>query len=207
MPKNLDIDFSDAKQDRSKRTLEDLLQAAYEIVEDADPNAFTSRSLASKAGYSLGTLSKRLGSVENVFFWAIQQGRKIKFLELAKSFSQFDPNLPVQDFVKTIVDQCLAGISSVSPKVMRYYDDRYTRKNGLPADFFGYIDVVIDPYLEVCQRDQTNTFKKIDRDEVILIFRAGLTILERPFAEGDPIAGTKKHRQVAIDAMTRLLSK
>ena len=207
MPKNLDIDFSDAKQDRSKKTLEDLLQAAYEIVQDADPNAFTSRSLASKAGYSLGTLSKRLGSVENVFFWAIQQGRKIKFLELAKSFSQFDPNLPVQDFVKTIVDQGLAGISSVSPKVMRYYDDRYTRKNGLPADFFGYIDVVIDPYLEVCQRDQTNTFRKIDRDEVILIFRAGLTILERPFAEGDSIAGTKKHRQVAIDAMTRLLSK
>ena len=207
MSKDLGIDFSDAKQDRAKKTLEDLLQAAYEIVEDADPAAFTSRSLAGKAGYSLGTLSKRLGSVENVFFWAIQQGRKNKFLELANSFSKFDPKLSVQDFVKIMVDQSFAGIGQVSPKVMRYYDDRYTRKNGLPADFFSYIDAIIDPYLEVCQRDQTNTFRQIDRDEALLIFRATLTLLERPFAQGDPIAGTEKHRQITVNAITRMLAK
>jgi len=58
MPKNLKIDFSNSKQDRAKKTLEDLIQAASELVEDADPAAFTSRTLAARAGYSLGTLSK-----------------------------------------------------------------------------------------------------------------------------------------------------
>ena len=207
MSKNPNIDFSDAKQDRSKRTLDDLLETAYEIVKSADTGEFTSRALASKSGYSLGTLSKRLGSIENVFFWAIQQGRKIKFLEIAKNFSEFDPRLPVQDFVKIMVEQSFVGIGQVSPKVMRYYDDRYTRKNGLPADFFSYIDVVIDPYLEVCDRDQTNTFRKMDRDEVTLVFRAVLTLLERPFAQGDPIAGTEKHSQITVNAITRLLAK
>lgn len=207
MPKDLGIDFSDAKQDRAKKTLEDLLQAAYEIVEDADPAAFTSRSLAGKAGYSLGTLSKRLGSVENVFFWAIQQGRKNKFLELANSFSKFDPKLSVEDFVKIMVDQSFASIGQVSPKVMRYYDDRYTRKNGLPADFFSYIDVMIDPYLEVCQRDQTNTFRIISQDEARLIFKAILTFVERPFANGDPIMGTPEHRRIAVEVITRMLAK
>jgi hypothetical protein len=48
MPKNLEIDFSDTKQDRAKKTLDDLMQAAYAIVEEADPAAFTSRSLAGK---------------------------------------------------------------------------------------------------------------------------------------------------------------
>jgi hypothetical protein len=207
MPKDLEIDFSDAKQERAKKTLDDLMQAAYAIVEEANPAEFTSRSLAGKAGYSLGTLSKRLGSIENVFFWAIQKGRKNKFLELANSFSKFDPKLSVQDFVKSMVDQSFAGISQVSPKVMRYYDDRYTRKNGLPADFFSYIDVMIDPYLEVCQRDQTNTFRKMDREEALLIFRALLTLLERPFAQGDLIAGTEKHRQVTVNAITRMLAR
>jgi hypothetical protein len=207
MPKDLEIDFSDAKQERAKKTLDDLMQAAYAIVEEANPAEFTSRSLAGKAGYSLGTLSKRLGSIENVFFWAIQKGRKNKFLELANSFSKFDPKLSVQDFVKSMVDQSFAGISQVSPKVMRYYDDRYTRKNGLPADFFSYIDVMIDPYLEVCQRDQTNTFRKMDREEALLIFRAILTLLERPFAQGDLIAGTEKHRQVTVNAITRMLAR
>ena len=207
MSQNLNTDFSDAKQDRSKRTLDDLLEAAYEIVESANPQLFTSRALAEKSGYSLGTLIKRLGSIENVFLWAIQQGRKIKFQGLANTFYQFDPNLPVQEFTKVIVDQGFAEIGNVNPKVMQYYDDRYTRKNGLPADFFSYIDVVIDPYLEVCRRDQTNTFRQLDRDEALLIFRAALAILERPFAQGDPIAGTEKHRQISINTITRLLAK
>ena len=79
MPNTHRVKFSDPKQDRSKKTLDDLLQAAFEIVEVADTAKFTSRTLASKSGYSLGTLSQRLGSVEDVFFWAIQKGRETKF--------------------------------------------------------------------------------------------------------------------------------
>jgi len=46
MQPNNRIDFLDAHQDRSKRTLDDLLEAAYSIVDAADPNAFNSRNLA-----------------------------------------------------------------------------------------------------------------------------------------------------------------
>ena len=207
MSKNNEIDFSDAKQDRSKKTLDDILQAAYEIVESADPAIFTSRALADKAGYALGTLNKRLGPIENVFFWAIQKGRQIKFQEIASSFSRFDPRLTVEDFVKTMVDQSIAGIGHVSPKVMRYYDVRFTRKNGLPADYFDYIDVLVEPYLEVCRKDQTNTFRKIERDEAWLLFRTILTLLERPFAQLDPIAGTAEHHRIAVETCIRILGK
>ena len=207
MPKNLDIDFSDAKQDRSKRTLEDLLQAAYEIVEDADPNAFTSRSLASKAGYSLGTLSKRLGSVENVFFWAIQKGREIKFNELVKEMDQFDPYLTIQDFVETFVDKSFSGINAVTPSVMRFYDHRFTKKNGLSTDYFDYIDVLIEPYQQLCLKNTSNTFRILPLDEAKLIFKAILTFVERPFANGDAIMGTEEHRRIAVEVITRMLAK
>ena len=36
MPNNHKINFSDPKQDRSKKTLDNLLQTAFEIVEAAD---------------------------------------------------------------------------------------------------------------------------------------------------------------------------
>ncbi len=205
MPKN-PIDFSDTKQDRSKRTLDDLLEAAYRIIETADTKDFTSRALAEKSGYSLGTLSKRLGSIDGVFLWAIQKGRERKFNEMVKAMEQFDSQLTVHDFVETFVDQGFAGMNAVTPKVMRYYDDRFTRKNGLPVNYFSYVDVLVEPYLEVCRKDQTNTFRKITKDEAFLIFRALLNLTERPFAQGDYIAGSKEHRRIAIDTITRLLA-
>jgi hypothetical protein len=207
MPKDLGIDFSDTKQDRAKKTLEDLLQAAFEIVEDADPAAFTSRSLAGKAGYSLGTLSKRLGSVENVFFWAIQKGREIKINEVAKGMDQFDPRLTVQEFVETFVDKSFSGINVVTPSVMRFYDQRFTKKNGLSTDYFDYIDVLVEPYQRLCQKNVSNTFRIISQDETRLIFKAILTFVERPFANGDPIMGTAEHRRIAVEVITRMLAK
>jgi len=207
MPKNLGIDFSDPKQDRAKKTLDDLMQAAYAIVEEADPAAFTSRSLAGKAGYSLGTLSKRLGSIENVFFWAIQKGREIKLNEVVKGMDQFDPQLTVQDFVETFVDKSFSGINAVTPSVMRFYDQRFTKKNGLSTDYFDYVDVLVEPYQRLCQKNTSNTFRVIPQDEARMIFKAILTFVERPFANGDPIMGTAEHRRIAIEAIARMLAK
>jgi hypothetical protein len=207
MPKNLKINFSDVKQDRSKKTLDDLLEAAYEIVEAADPKSFTSRTLASKAGYSLGTLSQRLGSVESVFLWAIQKGRELKLSGLIKDMDELDPKLTVNDFAEAIVDKAFAGINSVTPAVMRFYDQRFTKINGLSTDYFDYIDVLIDPYQRLCQKNVSNTFRIVSQDEARLIFKAILTFVERPFANKDPIMGTAEHRRIAVEAITRMLAK
>lgn len=207
MPKNSGIDFSDAKQDRAKKTLDDLLQAAYEIVEEADPAEFTSRSLAGKAGYSLGTLSKRLGSVENVFFWAIQKGRELKFNGLAKEIIQLDPKLSAREFVEVFIDKSFSGINAVTPSVMRFYDQRFTKKNGLSPDYFNYVDVLVEPYQQMCLKNESATFRIISQDEAKFIFRAILTLVERPFADGDPIMGTPDHRRIAIESITRMLEK
>jgi hypothetical protein len=207
MPKNLKIDFSDAKQDRSQKTLDDLLQAAYEIVEAANTKSFTSRSLASKAGYSLGTLSQRLGSVEDVFFWAIQKGREIKLNDYAKAVSQFDPQLSVRDFVENFVEKAFSFIGIVGPTVMRFYDERFTKKYGLTTDYFDYTNVVADAYFEMHTRNETNTFRILSQDEIRIIFKASLALLERPFAAEDPIAGSAEHRRIAVTAITGMLAK
>ena len=207
MHKNLKIDFSDVKQDRSQKTLDDLLQAAYEIVEAANTKSFTSRSLASKAGYSLGTLSQRLGSVEDVFFWAIQKGREIKLKDYAEEVSRFDPKLTIQDFVESFIDKAFNSIGIVGAPVMRFYDERFTKKYGLTTDYFDYINIVADAYFEMHIRNETNTFRILSLDEIRLIFKASLSLIERPFAAEDPIAGSEEHRRIAVAAITGMLAK
>ena len=207
MPENPKIDFLDVKQDRSKKTLDDLLEAACEIVEAANPEAFTSRNLAYKSGYSKGTLSKRLGPIENVFLWALAQGRDFKANQTAKMIAQFDPQLTVHDFAETFVDTGFSFINSTTAKVIKFHDQRFTKTYGLTPDYFDWIFIFVDPYIELCQRNQTNTFKVPSKDEARFMFRAIHAVLERPFATDDPIAGTAEHRRIVIDTLMRLLAK
>ncbi|APB98607.1 hypothetical protein [Polynucleobacter asymbioticus] len=207
MNRKPEIAFTESQQDRSKKTLADLQEAAYEIVRQADPKIFTSRALAKKSGYSLGTLTRRLSSIENIFFWAIERGRESKFLEMAENISTFDPNLSVHHFVETFVDKAFASIGEVNPRVMQFYEERFTKTHGLTADYYDYVDVVNEPYLLACQRNQTNTFRELSKNEARFIFKAALTLIERPFTSGDPLAGTEEHRQIAINALTGLLAK
>jgi len=207
MPKNNNIDFSSAKQDRSKRTLDELIEAAYAIVETEDPETFTSRALAKKSGYALGTLNKRLGAIENVFLWVIQKGRDKKFQEVVIYIANHNPKLNVQYFVKGLVDLCFSLVNIVNPKVMRFYDQRFTLKYGLTANYFEYVDVLVEPYIEMLSKNETDTFRKMSFNEAKLNLRAMLILTERPFAEGNPIAGTEEHRRLAVEACTRLLAK
>jgi len=207
MPKNNQIDFSDAKQDRSKRTLDELIEAAYAIVETEDPETFTSRSLAKKSGYALGTLNKRLGPIENVFLWVIQKGRDKKFQETVSFISNHNPKLNVQNFVEGLVDLCFSLVKVVNPKVMQFYDQRFTLKYGLTANYFDYVDVLVEPYIDMVSKNETDTYRTMSYNEAKMNLRAILILTERPFAEGNPIAGTAEHRKIAIEACIKLLQK
>lgn len=207
MPKNTNIDFSSTKQDRSKRTLDELIEAAYAIVESEDPEAFTSRALAKKSGYALGTLNKRLGPIENVFLWVIQKGRDKKFQEVESFILNFNPKLSVHDFAEGLVDLCFSLVNIVNPKVMQFYDQKFTLKYGLTSNYFDYVDVLVEPYIVMLSKNQTDTFRAMSYNETKLNWRAMLILTERPFAEANPIAGSEEHRKIAVEACTRLLAR
>ena len=163
--------FADPKQERSKQTLENILDAVQQIVEEADPDIFTSRMLANKSGYGLGTLTRRLSSIENVFLWAIYKGREKKFEEISIAISQFDADAPIQTFAQNMVDAGFVGITKVNPSVMRFFENRFTKMQGLPPDYFAYMDYLAEPYLEAANKNETGTFRLLSKNEASLLIR------------------------------------
>jgi hypothetical protein len=202
-----EIPFAESKQDRSQKTLEDILQAAERIVEEANPELFTSRSLSQKSGYALGTLVRRLSSIENVFLWAAKKGRDKKFEEIALAIIQIDEDVSIEPFAEDMVDEIFSSIQKINPAVMRFFESRYTKKNGLTHDYFSYIDCLVEPYLEACSKNKTNTFRKLSQNEAALLLKQLCFLVERPFMEDNPIAGTEEHRKVTKEAIIRLLGK
>jgi AcrR family transcriptional regulator len=207
MNPSAEIPFAESKQERSQKTLEDILEAAEQIVQEADPSQFTSRSLAQKSGYALGTLVRRLSSIENVFLWAVKKGRDNKLQEFAISVTQFDTDTTIHTFAENMIDIAFSEIQRVNPAVMRFFENRYTKMNGLPPDYFTYMDSLVQPYLVAASKNQTDTFRDLSATEASLLIRQICSLVERPFIEGNPIAGTQDHRRIAIDMIVRLLGK
>lgn len=202
-----EVPFAESKQERSQKTLENILEAAEQIVVEANPDLFTSRTLAQRSGYALGTLVRRLNSIENVFLWAVKRGRDRKFQEFTASITQFDAKTPIDAFAEQMVDTAFSGIQKINPAVMRFFENRFTKINGLTPDYFAYIDSLAEPYLMAASKNETGTFRVLSTSEASLLIRQICLLVERPFMEGNPIAGTQGHRRIAIDMIIRLLGK
>jgi AcrR family transcriptional regulator len=206
MPDKFKIDFAESKQDRSKQTLDDIMEAASNLIEQADPDLFTSRVLAAESGYSVGTLNKRLISVDNVFIWLIEQGQKRYIKNVSRIIEDFDPKAPLVDLLESLIDTFFAAMKKVNPKVIQYYEHRVAVKIGFHEDF-DRIDAMVKPFLAASQNNRTNTFRQMNEIEMRLVLRSLLFFVERPFVYDDPIAGTIEHRKIAIENSVRLLGQ
>ncbi len=206
MPDRIKIEFAQSKQDRSKQTLDDILEAASNLIEQADPDLFTSRILAAESGYSLGTLNKRLISIENIFIWLIEQGQKKHIKTATRIIEDFDPALPLQVLVESVIDLFFSVMKKVNPKVVRYYEHKVAVKIGFHEDF-DRADSLVKPFLAAARANASNTFRQMNETEMRLVLRSLLYLVERPFVYGDPISGTTEHRRIAIENSVRLLGK
>jgi len=201
------IPFAESKQKRSQKTLEDILEAAEQIVAEANPDLFTSRSLAQRSGYALGTLVRRLSSVENVFLWSVKKNRDQKLKEVAINITQFSADTPIHTFAENMIDMAFSSFQQVNPAVMHFFEKRFTKMNGLTPDYFTYMDSMVEPYRVAASQNNTGTFRVLSTSEASLLIRQIFILVERPFIEGNPIAGTQEHRRIAIDMIIRLLGK
>ena len=204
MNKNTVVKFSKTKQSRSENTLNDLLDTADQLVALANPKNFTSRSLSEKSGYALGTLLNRLESVENVFLWAIEKQRDQHIEAIVKIIEAFDLDRPIQALGEALADKTFVTLKEVNPKVIQFIESRLIKRDQFSLQYFHYFDPIALALLKHSKKNTTHTFKKLTAMEAKLILRSFVMIVERPFVEEDPIAGSSQHRKIAIESFVRL---
>ena len=184
--------------------MDDLLDSADHLVTAADPKKFTARSLAEKSGYALGTLTTRLQSVENVFIWAIARQRDQHVQAIVKIIEEFDIEKPIQVLGELLIEKAFETFKKVNPKVMQFIESRLIKRDQFSSKYFHFIDPVSLALFKYSKKNTSNTFRELTENEAKLLIRAFIMIGERPFAEEDPIAGSKEHRRIAVDSFVRL---
>jgi len=204
--KKLKVCFSGTQQDRSKRTLDDLVCAATVIADGGDPSQFNARILSKVSGHSLGSLVKRLGKIENVFLYAIALGRSRQIAKINAELVGLGPNAEPKEILEKFVDLAFKGIQRVNPAVIRYYEKRAFNRCSNLADVYGYTEEIVDPLLQLIESNLTGKFRRLNYCEAKYVCRVIFLFIERPFVEGDPIAGTMAHRQMVVHNISQILS-
>lgn len=204
--KKINFEFNNTKKPQSLQTLNDLIEAAEKIVKKGDIDQFVARNLSKESGYSLGSLINRLGKIENIFLFAVAKERSRHINAIGETLEQLDPDTTVREFVEKFVDMSFSSINKVSPRIMKYYEKRAVQRAENVSDVFLYAEEMI-PYLNrILAKNSSKTFRLLAESEKPYIARAIFLFLERPFAEGDPIAGTPEHRAIATQALIRILT-
>ncbi len=206
--KKIGVKFVEPKQDRSKEAIKNLVEAAELLVASGDAGSLNARDLSRVSGYSLGALVQRLGKVENVFLHAIAYGRERHLNAVCTQAEAFGGDVTASEFAEFLVEAGLHGMKNVvGPSVMRYYESRALGRVNSLADIHAYTDETVPTLMKLIAQDKTGTFREMSPFEAKYVARSLFHILERPFIESDPSAGTEEHRSMAARHIASLLSK
>jgi hypothetical protein len=201
------IKFAATKQARSKNTLLNIFEAAEQLVITGNPIKFTVRELSRVSGYAIGTLSTRLESIDNVFISIIERRRDNELEKLCKLILDFPKNKTITVMASLIAEKSFESIARANPRVIRYIESQLIKKSMFQSTYYHYVDPVSDALFKVHKKNTSNTFGIFTKTEIKLFSRGLMRVLERPFVEMDPIAGSKKHRKIFIKCFVRLFGK
>jgi hypothetical protein len=145
-----------------------------------------------------------LKSVENVFLWVIEKQRDQHIQTIVKIIKEFDIDKPIQELAKLMAEKSFATIKKVNPKVIQFVESRLIKRDQFSSKHFHYLDPIAEALFKNSKINTSNTFREITENEARLMFRSFVMIVERPFVEEDPIAGSNEHRRIAIESFVRL---
>jgi len=200
-------DFQQPKQLRAQKTLQDIVESTEQLIKSGDIESVTTENLSATSGYSAGGIFHYFKKRDDIFVHVLMQRRQKKFAEFAKMIRAHSPQADITNFITAIVNESIGELGKFKLKVIQFLLRAYLRRTKSPENFDAHSQILVDDWMHAINQDQTNTFSRLDKDALIISMRAFQTAVRAPFYEGSPIAGTEKHKTIAINIGVRLFGK
>jgi len=192
-------------QPRAEVTVDNILESADAIFSEGDHKSINARNLATKSGYSIGTLYYYLEKAEDAFILMIIKRREKQFYQLVEVINQFPIDKPIRDLLEQMIDSSFKEYNRMNHRSFFLIFRMILKFSKNPLAFDNALSLLVEPLINAQLRDTTGTFRKTESDDLLMLLKTCFAIIRRPFLEQNPIAGSNKHRELAIDTMERLL--
>lgn len=200
-------DLQTPKQLRAKKTLHDIIESAEHLIKSGDIESVTTAKLSAHSGYSIGGIFHYFKKRDDIFVYLFMQKRHQKCIELAQMIRAHSPQADITSFISKIVNTGIGELAKHRLKILQFMLRTYFKRAENPLNFDAISQLLIDDWLKAIERDQTKTFAHLDQDELFINMRALTAAMRTPFFESSPIAGTDKHKMLAIKLGVKLFGK
>jgi len=188
----------------AKKSQTAILLAGEKLVLSGNINLITAENLSKYSGYSVGNIYHHFKNLDQVFINIFLKKRLEIFLELADEINKFPKNKSCEELCEILVNKNFERVTKLKIKMLQYLFKIVHTKSEEPEKINLIIDVLIDPIIECRKRNKTNSFRKIEEDEMRLLLRSLQAFFRSPFLENQPIAGTVAHRNLTLDLCQKL---
>lgn len=197
------------QQERASTTADVIVEAAIRALEEnsGDLDRISSKSLAQKSGFSVGSLYRYFTDKEHLFskVWLFFISRLHQ--DLVSKVDAFPDDGSVRQLMMVILDHYFDSLSKRNPQRMIKIFRLCIRSLPDPENLAKPIDVLIEPLIRAQIRNQTGSMRLLDENELRIFLRGAQAMVISDFLEQNPFFGTQSHRRLMLDSMVRLFQK
>ena len=198
---------SPAKQKRSKDRVEKILDAIEELANDRPNQKLDVRSISSQAHISIGALYHHFPSIDNLFTSLFIRRINRTQLHTIQLIDECEPSLTLEQFAYRFIDHAFSTWDRGDLRIKKIAIRFFYRNAEDPELLYTFINPLIPHFKAFLDRNTSNTFRAIDKEEWFLLLRTTQAAVASPFIEQQEIAGSDLHRKFAKDCFCRLFSK
>jgi AcrR family transcriptional regulator len=197
------------QQERASTTADVIVEAAIRALEEnsGDLDRISSKSLAQKSGFSVGSLYRYFTDKEHLFskVWLFFISRLHQ--DLVSKVDAFPDDGSVRQLMMVILDHYFDSLSKRNPQRMIKIFRLCIRSLPDPENLAKPIDVLIEPLIRAQIRNQSGSMRVLDENELRIFLRGAQAMVRSDFLEQNPFFGTQSHRRLMLDSMVRLFQK
>ena len=196
------------KKESTANTVDTIVEAAILAIEESGGlDTISSRKLAQKSGFSVGSVYRYFKDKDHLFskVWLFFITRLHG--SLVPKINSFPATGTLRQLMMVIVDHYFNDLSRRKPSRGIPLYRMFIKSSVDPENMAKPIDVLIEPLMNAQKINKTDTMKIMDENEVRIYLRGALAMVRSDFLEGNPYFGTPSHQRVVLEALVRLFQK
>lgn len=195
-----------AKQSRSLKKIEKILDSAQSLANEKTDKSVEVREIIDHSHSSMGAIYHHFPSVGGIFASLMIRRIASKQSIVINTIQSMAPNTGVNKFSEALINLAFQDWAHGNKKVRNTAIRFFYRNAKEPELFLCYANALIPHLHSFLCRNTSNEFRVVDLDEWPLLLRAMQTALTSPFIEQLSIAGSDRHRDLITYIWDRLLS-
>lgn len=201
-----EFEFKTPTQLRAKKALSDIVSSVEILSQSEDLEKLKIRDLTARSGYSLGAISHHFNSFNDIFIYVFLVRRKQAILKAVKIINEHPSDQPLSVLVSNMLNYFIYELSRPNRKTLLFVMGKFFKHSDNPQLINMELDATIPAWINVSQRDQTNTFSNFSENELRFRLRSIQGFVRSPFLENNDISGTEEHKKIALDIFMRLFT-